>query len=204
MFENSQLLKRNQRTWLPRCEHYECTTVFSLYHAVPLDCESPWLGKLELWFSFSLLFSAVFRSFSFLIEIENIILPNPANRMVYIGLKLSVDFTPKMKLSILLLGLSEAFLRCPRTSPIDCESCGKFNFKCKQHLGVRKTCAQYCRLEDMNCPIYAEPPQSCDQCNDISLPCQRRMGLRDQCREFCNPPVMVLYLDLNPSSRYFK
>ena len=119
------------------------------------------------------------------------VLPNPANLKVYIRLRLSVFFKQKMKLSILLVGLSEAFLRCPRTSPIDCESCGKFNFKCKRNLGIRKTCAQYCRLEDMNCPIAGTPPQSCDQCDEISLPCQRRMGLRDQCRDFCKPPVMV-------------
>ena len=110
----------------------------------------------------------------------------------------------RMKLSFLTLAIgaevswlnkttpykfNQAFLRCPRTRPVDCESCGKFSFKCKQSLHIRKDCAQFCRLEDMNCPLGSVMPASCDACNETDIPCQRRLGYRQQCRDLCNPPV---------------
>lgn len=96
----------------------------------------------------------------------------------------------KMKLSFLTLVIgAKAFLRCPRTRPVDCESCDTFSFKCKQSLHIRKECAQFCRLEEMNCPLDSVTPSSCDACDAIDIPCQRRLGYRKQCRDLCNPPV---------------
>merc|ERR1711937_261110 len=89
----------------------------------------------------------------------------------------------KIKLSFLTLFLgSEAFLRCPRVRPVDCESCNTFSFKCKQQLNVRKECAQHCRLEDMKCPVDLIP-KTCEACDKISLPCQDCRALSVPCRQ---------------------
>merc|ERR1739838_561200 len=96
----------------------------------------------------------------------------------------------KMKLFLFTVFVgSEAFLRCPRVRPVDCESCNTLNFKCKQQLNVRKECAQHCRLEEMKCPVDLVP-NTCGDCEKISLTCQRRMGTRQQCRDLCDPPIM--------------